>query len=970
MKQHAIPIERSGVMVETLSQYSAYQSKYFANFLTREGIGEDEALTQSLSSARVDLNPHQVDAAMFALRSPLSKGVLLADEVGLGKTIEAALVLSQRWWEQRRNLLLIVPASLRKQWATELREKFSLPSTILDAKKLKDIVASGQPSPIGRREGIIILSYEYAARIADTLRVIPWDLVVFDEAHKLRNVYKAAENSRAAVLRGALAQRQKLLLTATPLQNNLMELYGLVTIIDETYFGSEQAFRAEFGGREDATARVLLARRLDPICKRTLRRQVQKAGLINYTNRLPKTFDFTPDRLEVDLYNSVSAYLQNPDTIALGQNGRHLVTLMLRKILGSSSFAIAQTLDKMVHRLEGKLIVDDETLDDIDGFAEEAEEWRDAGSGAEADAVEDHSDDNIEKIDPKKLQAEIDELTRYRDLAANISTNAKGSALVNNLSAAMDEIVSKGGQRKAVIFTESVRTQNYLRELLENNGFAGQTVMLNGSNSDKDSTALYKAWIHKNRGTEAVSGSKTADMKAAIVDAFRHDRSILIATESGAEGINLQFCSLLINYDLPWNPQRVEQRIGRCHRYGQKIDVTVINFLNRKNQAEERIHQLLEQKFRLFEGVFGSSDEVLGAIESGVDIERRILEIVQQSRTDDEINAAFDQLQAEFSVEIDEAKQDARNKLLAEMDTKVIERLLGRKESVSAALGDFKRALLGLARAELPEARFHDDHAQRFDYDGKTWSTEWPEADERGWAFFRLADSGLADQLVARAKAHDLPPATLAFDYAAYDGNLGDVAPLRGQSGWMRVARLTLTTPARTWDEIICAAFTDNGAPLDPSTAERILQVPAQVVGDIGGGLPEGDLASVVEARQTALVGRAQERLGEFLNEEEDRLDAWRNDARVAYDQQIKALTKEANEKNKLARATANLQAKLELQREGKALKRQVDDLQHQLYTRLREIDDEREQMLDTIAEQLNLTPQVEDLFTIRWTLK
>ncbi len=211
-------------MVETLSQYSAYQSKYFANFLTREGIGEDEALTQSLSSARVDLNPHQVDAAMFALRSPLSKGVLLADEVGLGKTIEAALVLSQRWWEQRRNLLLIVPASLRKQWATELREKFSLPSTILDAKKLKDIVASGQPSPIGRREGIIILSYEYAARIADTLRVIPWDLVVFDEAHKLRNVYKAAENSRAAVLRGALAQRQKLLLTATPLQNNLMVL--------------------------------------------------------------------------------------------------------------------------------------------------------------------------------------------------------------------------------------------------------------------------------------------------------------------------------------------------------------------------------------------------------------------------------------------------------------------------------------------------------------------------------------------------------------------------------------------------------------------------------------------------------------------------------------------------------------------------------------------------------------------------
>ncbi|WP_032984134.1 SNF2-related protein [Rhizobium leguminosarum] len=951
--------------------FSAQQAKYFANYLTREGIGEAEALTQSLSSARVDLNPHQVDAAMFALRSPLSKGVLLADEVGLGKTIEAALVMSQRWWEQQRNLLLIVPASLRKQWATELREKFSLPSAILDAKRLKDLVAAGQPNPIGRREGIVILSYEFAARIANTLRVVPWDLVVFDEAHKLRNVYKAAENSRAAILRDALVGRQKLLLTATPLQNNLMELYGLVTIIDDAYFGSEQAFRAEFGGREDVAARALLARRLEPICKRTLRRQVQKAGLINYTNRLPKTFDFTPSRLEIDLYNSVSAYLQNPDTIALGQNGRHLVTLMLRKILGSSSFAIAQTLDKMIHRLQSKLIVDDETLDDIDGFAEEAEEWREAGGGAgiEADAVEDHSDDAVDKVDTQKLQAEIDELKRYRDLAASIGDNAKAKALLDCLPSVLSEIEGKKGQRKAVIFTESVRTQSYLRELLENNGFAGQTVVLNGSNSDKDSAALYKTWLEKNRGTEAVSNSKTADMKAAIVDSFRNDRAILIATESGAEGINLQFCSLLINYDLPWNPQRVEQRIGRCHRYGQKIDVTVINFLNRKNQAEERIHQLLEQKFKLFEGVFGSSDEVLGAIESGVDIERRILEIVQTCRSNEAINEAFDKLQAEFSVEIDEAKQEARNKLLSEMDDKVIERLWGRKQEVNSAIGEFKRALLGLARAELPDAQFHEDHVQRFDYDGKTWSTEWPEADERGWHFFRLADEGLADRLVEQAKARSVPPTELVFDYEAYDGNLGDVAQLRGQAGWMRVARLTLETPARTWDEIICAAFTDDGKPIDPGTAERMLQVPGDEIRVIAEGLPEANLSLIVEERQAVLVGQAQERLGEFLNEEEDRLDAWRNDARVAYDQQIKALTKEANEKNKLARASTNLQAKVELQREAKALKRQVDDLQHQLYTRLREIDEEREQMLDAIAEQLNLIPQVESLFTIRWSL-
>lgn len=515
--------------------YTPHQAKYFAHFLTREGLEEKDALTQSLSSARVDLNPHQVDAAMFALRSPLSKGVLLADEVGLGKTIEAALVLSQRWWEHRRHLLLIVPASLRKQWATELREKFSLPSVILDAKRMKDLAKAGQPDPIGRGEGVIILSYEYASRIADRLSGIAWNLVVFDEAHKLRNVYKAAETSRAAVLRDALAGHQKLLLTATPLQNNLLELYGLVTVIDGTYFGSEQAFRAEFGGRDDRASQALLARRLQPICKRTLRRQVQRAGLINFTNRLPKTFDFTPDRLETELYDRMSAYLQREDTVALGPSGRHLVTLMLRKILGSSSFAIARTLDKMVRRLETSQSVDEDALDDVESVAEAAEEWREGGQAADADGLESEPDDTGERVDPGRLRAEIEELGRYRDLAASIHSNAKGKALLAGLASVLDEIVAKGGQRRAVIFTESVRTQGYLRDLLEAGGFGGQTVILNGSNADAGSAALHKAWVERHKGTDVVSGSKSADMKAAIVDAFRTDRTILIATESGAE---------------------------------------------------------------------------------------------------------------------------------------------------------------------------------------------------------------------------------------------------------------------------------------------------------------------------------------------------------------------------------------------------------------------------------------------------
>src|SRR5690606_18712894 len=146
-----------------------------------------------------------------------------------------------------------------------------------------------------------------------------------------------------------------------------------------------------------------------------------------------------------------------------------------------------------------------------------------------------------------------------------------------------------------------------------------------------------------------------ADTRAALVEHFKERGKVMIATEAGAEGINLQFCSLVINYDLPWNPQRIEQRIGRCHRYGQKHDVVVVNFVDRSNEADARVYELLSQKFKLFEGVFGASDEVLGAIGSGVDFERRIAAIYQNCREPAEIQAGFEALQSELAGEINEA---------------------------------------------------------------------------------------------------------------------------------------------------------------------------------------------------------------------------------------------------------------------------------------------------------------------------
>lgn len=942
-----------------MTAFTPHQSTFFAHRITLEGLGE-QALAQSLSTARVDMNPHQVDAALFALASPLSKGVVLADEVGLGKTIEAALVIAQRWAEHRRRILLIVPASLRKQWSQELAEKFSLPSVIIESKGYRDAKKKGVLLPFDKQDRIVITSYEFAASKAPEVARVGWDMVVFDEAHRLRNVYKQGASVRAKALREAMRPFFKLLLTATPLQNSLMELYGLVSVIDEHFFGDEGAFRASYvNGAAGKNNHLFLRKRLEPICKRTLRRQVQQAGLIKYTERIPFTVTFEPKDQEVELYNSVSSYLQRPGTIGFGDRPNALVTLVVRKILGSSTFAVAETLARIIERLKAKERPSIETLVDYETIDEVAEEL-----------AADEPDEIAQPIDPEKLADEIKELEGYRALALKIGHNAKGGALVQALPEALEQIEAKGGQRKAVIFTESVRTQRYLADLLSARGYGDDIVLLNGSNSDPASQATYRDWLTRHQGTDAVSGSKTADMKAAIVEAFRERNSILIATESGAEGINLQFCSLVINYDLPWNPQRVEQRIGRCHRYGQKIDVTVVNFLNLKNRAEQRVFELLKDKFNLFEGVFGASDEVLGVIERGVDIERRILEIVQSARTETEINTAFDQLQEDLQAQISEQVLDARKRLLESVDEAVIHKLKGRDGEIRKNLNEFDRQLLIVAKAELPDARFHADDERRFDYDGTTYTTEWPIADERGWKFFRLIEGTLATDLVARAKARPFEtPVHLVFELSAYSGGrLADVEQLRGRCGWLRVAKLRIKTPAISREHLVLSGQSDDGADVHEETITRLFRVPARLNGAPADPAPQAALLALEEAKRRALLDLADHQNGEWLDTENDKLDAYADDLETAFSAEVKALEAEIKEAKKALRgASLAMQNKLAEKRRISGLEAKRDKMKAEFFDRRAQIRAEVEAMLDRIQESLKLAPSLEPLFTIRW---
>lgn len=943
--------------------YLAVQAHYHAHRLLAAGNGE-EAFTRSLSSARVEMNPHQVDAALFALKSPLSKGVMLADEVGLGKTIEAGLVMSQRWAEQRRRILLIVPASLRKQWSQELWDKFALRSRILEAKTFNELVKGGQLRPFDMPGAITILSYDFAARKADDIRAARWDLVVFDEAHRLRNVWKKDGAKGAKALKAAVGDRFKIMLTATPLQNSLMELYGLVSILDETHFGGANAFRTQFVSSASAVSQEMLRQRLRPICHRTLRRQVQEAGHINFRKRHAVTFTFEPYDEEARLYETLSEYLQDTGTVAYGGGTNALVLLQARKQLGSSTFATAQYLTSLLERLRRQDRASLDMTDDLeDALIEEREEADEAADSEDA------------PIDPVRLANEIALVEGMRDLAVSIGANAKGDKLLQSLPQVLDEIEVKGGQRKAVIFTESVRTQKYLGALLEANGYAGRIVLMNGSNSDTLSKEIYEDWRRRHAGTDRISGSRTADMKAAIVEAFRGEgKTILLATESGAEGINLQFCSLLINYDLPWNPQRVEQRIGRCHRYGQRIDVTVVNMLNLKNRAEFRIKQLLDDKLHLFEGVFGASDDVLGILTEGIDFEREVLKIVQTCRTAAEADREFDELTTRIQQSIDATLAETRAKVLENMDGDVVAMLHRRGEQIQAILPEYERRLLMVARAELTDAQFDAEDPQVFFHGARRWTTRWKQADAEDWQFLRV-NEGLGEAIVtaARDRAHDAAPAALSFDPSAYPfaARLSGVPELAGQSGWLRAFRAVMPVKDAAREEIIVVAETDSGTIIPNAVADRMLMCPARDDGAPAGAVPDASLTAQVEEAFGAFATRMREENNQWLMEEDERLTQYARDLEIETQARIAAADAEIAELTRAARSQhLSMEEKLKLKREANKLQDTRDDLvfnQHEAKKRVRR---EVGARLDEMEAMLRQEPRAEPLFTLRWTVQ
>ena len=950
-----------------------YQAKYLAYELTRRCPSDSvEKLAGAVAGAQVDLNPHQVDAALFAFRSPLSRGAILADEVGLGKTIEAGLVISQKWAERKRRILIITPSNLRKQWHQELSEKFFLPCEILEAKSYNAAIKKGNFRPFETKANSILLcSYQFARNKASDVQRTEWDLVVIDEAHRLRNVYKP-NNIIANILKQALQDRHKLLLTATPLQNSLLELYGLVSFIDEHTFGDLKSFKEQFSNLSQSQVFETLKARLTPICHRTLRKQAMPFVKDPYTARHAMIEPFDPDESEDRLYHLVSDYLQRDNLQALPPSQRSLMTLVLRKLLASSSFAIAGALNSIANRLKARLKAEEpsttleEDLDeDYESLDETAEEWDD-----------DESPGPLSAGDRAALEKEVEELEAFAQLAVSIDHNAKGRALLKALEVAFAKAAELGAAEKAIIFTESRKTQSYLLRLLADSPYAEGIVLFNGTNTDDSSKTIYTRWAARHAGTDKTTGSRSADMRSALVDYFREEGRIMIATEAGAEGINLQFCSLVVNYDLPWNPQRIEQRIGRCHRYGQKHDVVVVNFLNQKNEADLKVYKILDEKFKLFDGVFGSSDEVLGAIESGVDFEKRIAAIYQSCRKPEEIQTAFADLQLELNFEISDAMTSTRRKLLENFDDEVREKLKVRDDDTRAFLGRFENQLLLLTRHELNGyAEFHPD----FSF---TLHTA-PDAHREGiplgrYVLPRRSGEGhlhrlghpLAASLIDRAKTRDLPEAEVSFDYSSHGSRISILEPLRGKSGWLTVSLCNIETLDQAEEYLLHAACTHNEEALTDDQARRILTLPARVLPESMLPLPApASLASLLQTRQDEIQRRITQRNANFYEDEAQKLDGWADDLKVSLEREIKEFDRLIKETRRTAATALTLEEKLASQKQIKTIESQRNDKRRSLFEAQDAIDKQREDLIGKIEGKLQQASTLSSLFTLRWSL-
>jgi Helicase conserved C-terminal domain/SNF2-related domain len=692
-----------------------FNQRILAEDLVRVRRPDDrERYAAAQRQARIDPNPHQIDAVIFALRRLREGGCILADEVGLGKTIEAGLVIAQTRAEGAQRILLIVPKSLIGQWQGELLNLFSIQARENGSSFLAP--------------GVYLVGREFAGseRGATALGAVPpFDLAVIDEAHEIfAGLHKRYdrdgiydESSDEALMahrvRGFLRSTPVLLLTATPMQNSLVELWGLVQYVEPTgtLLGDIATFRKVFCSEDDRTLvpgqEHELKRRLAMVQRRTLRRQAQEFLDRPFMQRRCRLYEYAMSDAERSLYDDVTEYLLEPSLYAFAGRQRRLLLIGFHRRMASSIDALAASLENVASRLRRLQsgVGSEDTVSSILGDLEDEEE------------IDESSEEPTPRIDGPTLAAELVRVEDFVARARSLPNDAKARSFQEAIKVVLDLGRDGHGSGKAVVFTESITTQEYLRRLLLDLGLQEDDITLfRGVNDHERAQQALARWKQEEaaRFPSDLRPSREVAVRLALVHEFRTRSKVLVCTEAGAKGLNLQFCETVINYDLPWNPQRIEQRIGRCHRYSQLRDVTVVNFIARDNEAHRLTFEILSQKLDLFGRVLDASDHVLHEPRTdtpellvsalSVEFESDLRGIYSRSRTLDEVTREIAALRDKISErrESFEKEYERTSQIIESRFDENVRRVFKRlREDLPRGLADLDRDIADLVDGYL-----------------------------------------------------------------------------------------------------------------------------------------------------------------------------------------------------------------------------------------------------------------------------
>lgn len=987
-----------------------YHAKLFAHELSLLQTGDSvNRLSHAMFDACIDLNPHQINAAIFALKNPLSKGCILADEVGLGKTIETGLVLSQLWAEGKRSFLIIAPKSLRHQWKDELANLFFLESEILsgqDFKQLKNVNGSGY---FTKKEKIIITNEHSVDTYHEIIKSEHWDIVVIDEAHKLRNVWRkgSSEAKRAKRIKDTIKPIKKLLLTATPMQNNLMELYGLTSFIDDYILGSRESFQSLFCNLSESNRDERLQElrnRMGGFFRRELRKNVLE--YINYTNRNAITFTYDPTDFEEELRIKFENFLRRDVLISIPASALPLLKLVYLKLIASSTFAIKNSLLNLYKRLVWasvsihdeelynvllgeirskltldngkksdhlerfeKLLFKDTHKKDFDGLRnilgnrdpleDISEEEIELTNNYPDQEVESTEDAGAEVLDsPDAIRDEASLILDLIVLSLKIEQNKKADALIDALTEQFRKARSEGWPEKAVVFTEFRSTQDYILRKLSEMGIDcnNEVVIFNGDSGD-------------------------AESRRELVKSFKETKKIFLTTEAGSEGLNLQFCNLIINYDLPWNPQRIEQRIGRCHRYGQKLDVVVVNFVNSKNVADLRVLELLQEKFNLFRGAFGASDEVLGDIEDGHDVEKEILRIYLACRTQDEITEAFKALQRKSSEEISVKLKETREVVLEQFDEDVHSKLKLQLNQAEERVDQFSKMFWAVTQSVLNDCAEFESLNHTFKL-VDSLSSDIPsgqyklgqykligKGQERAEdAFTYRLGHPLGSLVLHTAKTTELPIAHIQFDLSSYDKKISSLEGIIGKRGWLEVCLVGVESLDST-QELLYLGFTYDGETMTKEVIKKLFSLPAAVASDQVRAeiIFDLKLAEAKKLELAAYLKRLDERNNSFFTLESEKLDKWSNDVKQGLEFEIKEIDKDIAKLKKELKSVLLLEDKIKAQKEIKFFEKKRNEKRRNLFEEQDRIEAEKEELLAEIEKRMKLSHIDHQIIKISW---